>query len=465
MIVPFAAASGTTTSAVTENDLFLMLRTLDSDRRPIPPNSTCELPRTSCGRPAMSALSRSAVRSSSGSTLYFVASMQPQALELVQLVGHLLRRGRSTGSSPASRRRAPRRRRRTPARLRAAHDPRRAVLGHRAPALVVDAAVAEHLEVLQVVALGLVRRIEAVGHRGALDRRLHDAVDHRRMGQPGDLEDRRGDIDDVAELIAGLAPGRDPVRPAHDRAVAGAAPVRGDLLGPLVGRVHRVRPADRVVVVGLGRAELVEHRGHELRRLELGHRVEVRHLVEGAVERALGRGAVVADDHVDERVVERAELIDRVDQPADVVVGVLHEGGVDLHLAGEHRLHLLGHLVPGRDLRVALASARRRPGSRRAPSGARTSPRAACPSPSSNWPRYFSIHSVGHVVRRVRRAGREVHEERLVGHQRLLLAHPRDRLVGEILGQVVALLRRSSAARSASCPHTAPGSTGCPRRR
>ena len=46
-----------------------------------------------------------------------------------------------------------------------------------------------------------------------------------------------------------------------------------------------------------------------------------------------------------------------------------------------------------------------------------------------------------HVVRRVAGAGREIHEERLVGHQRLLLAHPLDRLVRHVLGEVVALLR------------------------
>ena len=46
------------------------------------------------------------------------------------------------------------------------------------------------------------------------------------------------------------------------------------------------------------------------------------------------------------------------------------------------------------------------------------------------------------VVRGVRRARGEVHEERLVGHERLLLAHPLDRLVGHVLGEVVALLGR-----------------------
>ena len=44
-------------------------------------------------------------------------------------------------------------------------------------------------------------------------------------------------------------------------------------------------------------------------------------------------------------------------------------------------------------------------------------------------------------MRRVRRTGREVDEERLVRHQRLLLADPAHTVVREILGEVVALLR------------------------
>ena len=62
--------------------------------------------------------------------------------------------------------------------------------------------------------------------------------------------------------------------------------------------------------------------------------------------------------------------------------------------------------------------------------------------PSSNLPLYLSDHSLGTWCGRVGGAGREVHEERLVGHQRLLLAHPGDRAVGEILGERVALLGR-----------------------
>ena len=109
-----------------------------------------------------------------------------------------------------------------------------------------------------VVPLGGVGVVEAVEHADALHRRLLHAVDDDRLRQAGGLEDGRRDVDDVVELVRTSPLRRDAVRPVDDRAVAGAAPVGGDLLGPLVGRVHGVRPADRVVVVGVGAAELVD---------------------------------------------------------------------------------------------------------------------------------------------------------------------------------------------------------------
>ena len=53
MITPWAPPSGTTISAVTACDLFLMLTTELSVRRPMPPKSRCRLPFTSIGRPAI----------------------------------------------------------------------------------------------------------------------------------------------------------------------------------------------------------------------------------------------------------------------------------------------------------------------------------------------------------------------------------------------------------------------------
>ena len=49
---------------------------------------------------------------------------------------------------------------------------------------------------------------------------------------------------------------------------------------------------------------------------------------------------------------------------------------------------------------------------------------------------------LGHMMGRVRRARREIHHERLVGHQHLLLAHPGDGAIGEVLGERIALLGR-----------------------
>ena len=63
----------------------------------------------------------------------------------------------------------------------------------------------------------------------------------------------------------GTAIERRAVGPVHHRAVASAAPVRGDLLGPPVRRAERIRPSDRVVVVGAGCAEIVDFGQRKLR--------------------------------------------------------------------------------------------------------------------------------------------------------------------------------------------------------
>src|SRR4051812_40583705 len=105
----------------------------------------------------------------------------------------------------------------------------------------------------------------------------------------------------MVELVAQFAAALDAMRPVDDRAVARATPMRSDLLGPLVRRVHRVRPTDRIVIVGFRPAELVDALVEELRRLERGGAVEIDHLIESAVERPLCRSAIVTDDIVDQR--------------------------------------------------------------------------------------------------------------------------------------------------------------------
>jgi hypothetical protein len=181
---------------------------------------------------------------------------QPEALELMQLVGML---GRQVpGLAPVAGGVV-----QLPAVvvergcLLPDQDPRGLVPGDRGPALVVDAAVAEHLEVLGLVPVRLLGAVEGVGHAHPVQRHLLHAVDHGRLGQPGDFQDGGGQVDDVVELESQLAAGPEAAWPVHDHPVAGAAPVGSHLLGPLQRRVHGVRPADRVVVVGVRAAEVV----------------------------------------------------------------------------------------------------------------------------------------------------------------------------------------------------------------
>ena len=124
-----------------------------------------------------------------------------------------------------------------------------------------------------------------------------------------------------------------------------------------------------------------------------------------------------------------------------MVIGVLQEAGVDLHLASEDRLHRVRHVVPRRDLVVATGQVGvGRDHAQLLLPGERA---LSLHVPSLVEPALVPVDPFRwDVVRRMGRARREVHEERPIRHQRLLLADPADGVVGQVLGQVVALLRR-----------------------
>src|SRR5260370_14318199 len=84
-------------------------------------------------------------------------------------------------------------------------DPWRLVSRYRGPALVVDAAVAEHLEVLCLMLLGSLGIVEGVRHADAFDRVLLDSVDEDRLGKAGHFQDGWRDVDHIMELGAEVA--------------------------------------------------------------------------------------------------------------------------------------------------------------------------------------------------------------------------------------------------------------------
>src|SRR5262249_37688718 len=113
------------------------------------------------------------------------------------------------------------------------------------PAVMIESAVAEHLEVLGVVLTWLpgVLTTESVGQTHTLDWLLRHAVRHCWLGDAHHLEDRRQNINRVMELGTDLAGVFNALRPGDDHAIAGAAEVRGDLLGPLEWRITSPSPA------------------------------------------------------------------------------------------------------------------------------------------------------------------------------------------------------------------------------
>ena len=166
--------------------------------------------------------------------------------------------------------------------------------------------------------------------------------------------------------------------------------------------------------------------------------VQRRQLVERAGERALHARAVVAPDPDHDGVLELAHLVDRVDDPADVPVGVLGVARVDLHLTGVEALVRLVERVPRRERVVARRQLR--VGGDDAERLLARERLLAHHVPALVERAAVLVRPLArHVVRRVAAAGRDVGEPR---RRRLLGAdpvEPVDRLVAEIVLEVVLL--------------------------
>ena len=108
----------------------------------------------------------------------------------------------------------------------AGHLPREfPVAAPRDPAVVIDGAVAKHLEVLGDPLALCIGMFPGVVHRHAFDGALVDTVDFDRLGDTRSLQNGRRNVDHVMELISQSTMIFDLVRPAHDESVAGPTEV------------------------------------------------------------------------------------------------------------------------------------------------------------------------------------------------------------------------------------------------
>ena len=236
-------------------------------------------------------------------------------------------------------------------------------------------------------------------------------------------------------LAPELATRVDAVRPRHDERDRVTALVRVDLVEP-ERRVARHRPTARVVRRGGRAADLVDpgEVGVEVVALEEVHVVRGR-----AAHLAFPGRAVVGGEHED-RVVELAEVVERRDHPAHVLVDAVDHARVDLHVPGEQALLVDGEVVPRPHVVVALGVPRCELHARRhhpelllarEPLGAQRVPTRVVATAV-----LLDVLGAG-VQRRVHRPVRDVTEERPRRVGRLLRADHRDRAVGDVVGEVV----------------------------
>ena len=222
----------------------------------------------------------------------------------------------------------------------------------------------------------------------------------------------------MMELRTRRGVGLDAFRPRDGHRLAGAAEMRADQLGGPVGRAARPGPAGVIHVVGLRAAKRIEP-AEFLQRLDvlrdLGRNAVLRELLGDGAVQAFRRGAVVAPDVKDQRVVEFALPLDLGDHPAGVVVGMLGEPGEDFHQPALERLFILGDRVPRRHRWPAAASTGRLAESSPCSSGALEDTLAVL-VPAVIELAFILVGPLLHdVMRAVRGARRPVHEERLVG--------------------------------------------------
>src|SRR5436309_13993290 len=160
------------------------------------------------------------------------------------------------------------------------------------PAIVIDAAITKHVEILSGVRLLGLRIVEGINHRGPIKRPLCCPVHAPGERQAGSLQYSRGNIRDMSELGADFSLGFNPRRPMYNYTVRSSAIVRSDWFGPLERSVAVPCRANRIMREGARVAPFVQ-----MRNVDFGgvnNSIQCHHLVIGAFRSTFCAGSVVA---------------------------------------------------------------------------------------------------------------------------------------------------------------------------
>src|SRR5207249_9803897 len=109
------------------------------------------------------------------------------------------------------------------------HQPGNRMASTGDPAIVIDAAITKHFEILSGVRLLGLRIVEGINHRGPIKRPLRCPVHALGERQAGGFQYRRDNIRDMSELGADFSLGFNPRWPMYNYTVRSSAVVRCDL--------------------------------------------------------------------------------------------------------------------------------------------------------------------------------------------------------------------------------------------
>ncbi|MNV08417.1 hypothetical protein D3C71_988810 [compost metagenome] len=211
----------------------------------------------------------------------------------------------------------------------------------------------------------------------------------------------------------------------------------GHLLGPLERAIDRPGPADGKVVLVVALPYLIDrrqHAGHVVGETILGG-----HVVQRAEQAAFGAAAVVAKHGDDQGVVGIGQRVHRIQQPAHMLVQVGQEAGEAFHLAGKQALFVGSVRVPGRQFRRARGQLRiRRDRTDLLLALEQLGPVGIPAHVKASLER--GDVAFRHMVRGVHRTRCPVQEPRAIRGDRLAGMQPFNRLGGQVIGEVVALL-------------------------
>src|SRR6266487_7185631 len=115
------------------------------------------------------------------------------------------------------------------------------------PAIVIDAAISKHLEVLSSMRLLGIGIAKGINHRCSVERPLHGSIHTFRKRQTGRFQNRGSNVSNVSELRADFSLSFNARWPLDHDTIRGSAIVRRNLLRPLKWRVASPGPANCVM--------------------------------------------------------------------------------------------------------------------------------------------------------------------------------------------------------------------------